>query len=123
MTLSCIMVVEDSEADQFLCKVAVEKYNSEAVLLQAYDGQQATEILSNADIMPDVILLDINMPRMDGYEFLEENHQMLEEQNIAVIMLTSSNHEKDEKRSRDFKCVKKYIEKPVSLEFLKALSF
>jgi len=123
MKVNCIMVVEDSEADQFLCKIAIEKYNPDVTILQAYDGQQAAEILASSAVDPDLILLDINMPRMDGYEFLEKNHEFLSEKNIHVVMLTSSNNKKDESRVSEFSCIRRYIQKPVSFEMLQKLDF
>jgi len=58
-------------------------------VLQAYDGQEALEVLKDLDTQPDVIFLDINMPRMNGHEFLEE-YSKWDKCSVVIIMLTSS---------------------------------
>ncbi len=66
------MIVEDSESDQFISRMQIEEFHSTITILQAYDGREALEMLSKIDQQPDIILLDINMPRMTGLEFLKE---------------------------------------------------
>lgn len=119
MTLSSILVVEDSEPDQFLFKCVIENHDPDIEILQAYDGQQALDILNKNGKSPDVILLDVNMPRMDGFEFLEKYEQTFDENKAGiVVLLTSSNQTKDKEKAVTFKSVKKYIEKPLNDEHL-----
>lgn len=106
------MIIDDNEADQFLTKLIVEEFDSNIESLQAYDGQEALDILSKLPKQPSVILLDINMPRMDGHEFLHEYTQWTE-QTAVVVMLTSSDQEQDKEKSLSYKCVKQYITKPL----------
>lgn len=113
MNLSCVMIIDDSEADQYLCMRTIEEYNSDIKLLRAYDGQEALEILNVVEQKPDVIFLDINMPRMDGHEFLEHYNKREEDKSAVIVMLTSSNQERDKEKSRAYKCVKKYLLKPL----------
>lgn len=113
MNLSCVMIIDDSEADQYLCKLTIEEYNSDIKFLQAYDGQEALEMLDVVEQRPDVIFLDINMPRMDGHEFLEHYNKREGDKSTVVVMLTSSDQERDKERSRAYKCVKKYLLKPL----------
>ncbi len=110
--MSSVIIVDDSESDQFLSKAIIGKVNPNIKILQAYDGQEALEILADLPKQPDVIFLDINMPRMNGHEFLEK-YNTWEEQTVVVIMLTSSDQESDKERSMSYKCVKKYFTKPV----------
>lgn len=118
MTQKCILVVEDSEADQFLFKIMAEEQYPELEIIQAYDGQQAHDMLNNTEIKPEIIFLDINMPRMNGYEFLEATQNLICERDISVFMLTSSNQESDKDKAMKYDCVKDYAEKPFSIEIL-----
>jgi len=123
MTQACILVIEDSEADQFLFKLLAEEQYPELEIIQAYDGQQAHEMLTTTDLKPDIIFLDINMPRMNGYEFLEATQDIIIEKNTTVFMLTSSNQESDKTKALGYTCVRDYVEKPFRIEFLeKALT-
>ena len=115
--MGSVMIVDDSESDQFLSKVIIEKLNPDIKILQAYDGQEALEILADLPKQPDVIFLDINMPRMNGHEFLEK-YKTWEEQATVVIMLTSSDQERDKEKSMAYKCVKKYFTKPLDTSAL-----
>ena len=113
MSLSCVMIVDDSEPDQFICKAIIENENPEITLLQAYDGQEALELLDSAEEKPQIIFLDINMPRMNGHEFLKAYSQKKGDSAAIVVMLTSSEQENDRKKSMAYSCVKNYIAKPL----------
>lgn len=117
--MNTVMIVDDSESDQFLSKVIIEKVNPDIRVLQAYDGQEALEILADLPKQPDVIFLDINMPRMNGHEFLAK-YDACEEQTVVVVMLTSSDQERDKEKSMSYKCVKKYFTKPLDTPALAA---
>jgi len=114
------MIIDDSEADHFLAKDMIQKYNPNITVLQAYDGEEALEILTPMKEQPDVIFLDINMPRMNGHEFLE-NYSKQEKQAPVIVMLTSSDQEKDKERSQAYQCVKKYCSKPLDIEVLEEI--
>ena len=117
MTLNRVLVVDDSEGDQFLAKITIESFDPNAEILQAYDGQEALDLLHDLepDAYPHVIFLDINMPRMNGHEFLAAYEQDFGSKGVpsVVVMLTSSAQEKDRKATSMYSCVKKYIEKPL----------
>ena len=112
-----VMIVDDSESDQFLLKIIIEKLNPDIRILQAYDGQEALEILADLPEQPNVIILDINMPRMNGHEFLEK-YDACKEQAVVVIMLTSSDQERDKEKSMSYVCVKEYFIKPLDASAL-----
>ena len=89
------------------------------------DGDQAYNFINknkqNPEELPDVILLDINMPVMDGFQFIEEYSKIKPKINkkITVFMVTSSIDPSDMERSKKFSEISDYIAKPVPLEKLK----
>jgi CheY-like chemotaxis protein len=120
MIFSSVMIVDDNEADQYLTKAIVENFAPDAEIIQAYDGQQALELLGELDEAPDFIFLDINMPGMNGFEFLEK-YQSLNDAKSPVLMLTSSDQEADQKKAKVYACVKAYLVKPLAGSHLKQL--
>src|ERR1019366_8198369 len=115
-----ILLVDDNEGDVLLTREALEEAKIVNRISVAYDGMEALRFLKNADPfingeIPDLILLDINLPKMDGNEVLSiiKNDPYL--RRIPVIMLTTSSSEKDILTSYDnhANC---YITKPVDLE-------
>ena len=87
-----ILLVEDNEGDIELVQRAVERANAPCGLTFAHNGQEALDLLRSAPAQqqPDVILLDINMPILDGKKFLEKLRADEELSLIPVIVLTSS---------------------------------
>ncbi|MDU0352811.1 response regulator [Paraglaciecola aquimarina] len=112
-----VLVVEDSEIDQYIVKYMIQKFDPELEILQALDGQEALEILTTLNEQPIVIFLDINMPRMNGHEFLKEYEQS-QINKTPVVMLSSSFQKSDREQCLMHKCVKNYIAKPIDVSHL-----
>jgi len=113
-------LVEDNEGDILLTREALEEAKIVNRISVAYDGIEALEFLKKRAPFgdgetPDLILLDINLPRMDGTEVLGIIKNDPDLRRIPVIMLTTSSSEKDILVSYDnhANC---YITKPVDLE-------
>lgn len=130
-----ILIVDDSEADVFLCRLLLQEAAPNAFehILTASDGLEALELFQNYEASraanpeafpPVVILLDINMPRMDGFEFLE-GFELLREtfDDIApvVLMVTSSSDKRDKDRASKFDFVKLFLTKPPRPEDIEKL--
>jgi CheY-like chemotaxis protein len=117
-----ILLVEDQEADQFIATRNLTRHWPTVTVVTASDGEEAIAILeSDPDNLPDLILLDINMPRMDGHEFLETWTGRHDHEVPVIVMLTSSDNELDKQRSRKFRCVKDYILKPLDKQTISML--
>lgn len=122
MTLKTILLVDDSEAEQFLYKSIIEVYDREINVISAYDGQEALEILGDGGHKIDAVLLDINMPRIDGFQFLELYQENFHSEEVVVAMVTSSSQKADKDRALSYKVVSKYFEKPLTTEHVEELS-
>ena len=112
-----IMVVDDSETERFIFSLVLKKINADLEHIEAANGQEALELLKTSDTHPDFIFLDLNMPIMDGFEFLEEittKHHI----NSKVVVVSSSYREDDIKRSTSYPIVCDYIAKPINISAL-----
>ncbi|MBF0562717.1 MAG: response regulator [Alphaproteobacteria bacterium] len=123
-----ILLVEDSPADAHLTAMALSENHILADVHTVSDGMEAIEFLHRqgtrfADTpRPDLILLDLNMPRMDGREFLAIVKQDPDLREIPVVVLTTSDVERDVVGSY-YLGAAGYITKPVELsEFMKAIN-
>lgn len=111
-----ILLVEDNEGDVFLTRKLFEKARMKNIIRVAGDGEKAMEMLkSGKEGRPDIILLDINLPKKDGKQVLEEIKNDPGLRTIPVVILTSSKAEKDILESYNLHA-NSYIIKPVTLE-------
>lgn len=123
MQLRTVLIVDDSEADQYLNRFKILERLPDAEIRTAYDGVQALTALRESDYVPDLILLDINMPRMNGFEFLEIYVDEFENSaSSVVLMLTSSLLAADQERARSYAPVRGLIRKPLDESWPEMLS-
>ncbi len=118
-----ILLVEDDEVDVMNVKRAFLKNNIKNTLFVAGNGVEALDMLENAIVpLPRIIILDINMPKMNGIEFLKHLRQNEKFKNISVFVMTTSNEDSDKIKAYDLN-VAGYILKPLSFEkFLQSVS-
>jgi len=115
MKIDTVLIVDDNEGDQLLVRLAVEEYDPSITIYVAYDGQEALDLIDSLDEDPNLIFLDINMPGMNGHEFLVEYHKT-QHTGCVITMLTSSDQESDKALSMTYPLVKKYTIKPLSVK-------
>ena len=113
-----VLIIDDSEADQFLSEYTLMEYDPAITIFQAYDGKEAIDLLNSGHCKPDYIFLDINMPRMNGIEFLSAYSTAKISDASVIVMLTSSIRDDDQSRCMAFPYVKKCLSKPLSMESL-----
>jgi CheY-like chemotaxis protein len=117
MNVIDILLVDDSPAFNHLTKLTLNKANVPYTIAEISNGQKALHHLASHDKCPDVILLDVNMPVMDGFDFLQEyqqEHKCVER--TLIYMLTSSVQEVDKTKAYSFGLIKDYFEKPLTPE-------
>ena len=119
-----ILLVEDDEVDVMNVRRAFKKNNIGNPLWVAGNGVEALEVLRGGEIPRDrrLILLDLNMPRMTGIEFLRELREDPELRGTPVVVLTTSDDERDRVEAYNLN-VAGYILKPVTLvNFVEAMA-
>jgi CheY-like chemotaxis protein len=115
-----ILLLEDEVADAYLVKIALKENKILARLHHVVDGYEGLSFLQQRDSYsnvprPDLILLDLNMPRMNGYEFLVAIKGDERFKGIPIIVLSTSDVESDVLSSYQLGAAS-YITKPVSIE-------
>ncbi|TAE50932.1 MAG: response regulator [Bacteroidetes bacterium] len=123
------MLVDDNEIDNIINEKIIEANHFAESILVFQTGQEALDYLNanqqDADMLPEILFLDINMPIMDGFQFLEEFEKFssVVHEKSKIIMLSSSISPKDIDRAAGSRYVKKYLNKPLNSRYLDAISF
>lgn len=98
------LIIDDSDADRYILRRWLNTCSFEAIISEAVDGQDAIEFFETHDgnqsdgFPPTIIFLDINMPRVNGFEFLEKFEDIRKRQELSstiIVMFTSSPREDD----------------------------
>lgn len=98
-----ILLAEDNPGDVQLLSVLLEISGLQVSLVHVTDGEKALTYLRRIDDsdLPDVILLDLRMPRMDGFDFLKERMKDARLSSVLTVVLTSSNAPRDRRMAMD----------------------
>ncbi len=126
--LNCIMLVDDNPDDNFFHEREIKKSNSEIVVIKKNTAMAALVYLKeNKDVafkLPDLILLDINMPGMNGWEFLKEYNLLAKElqSKVVIIMLTTSENSDDIRNAKSENYVSDFITKPMTKDVMNKIT-
>ncbi len=122
------MVIDDMHLDRFIARHVITQYGfSEDVILMESATEALSYLLSKEHTpseLPSIIFLDIQMPEMDGFDFLDQFSSMSDAitTNCAIVMLTSSVDPRDFKKVTQQKYVAHYISKPLDKEKLESVT-
>ena len=117
--ITTILLVEDDQLDAMDIKRSLDKLNVLYKLVVAKNGEEAIDMLKGhhevvLDNVPDIILIDINMPRMNGLEFLQVIRDSPDWKGIKCFMITTSDEKVDKEAARKLG-VSGYIQKPFKI--------
>jgi CheY-like chemotaxis protein len=121
MKKKIIWVIDDDVIYQTIINKLIQKSGVFSALSSFINGKEAIGALNNSlennDIIPDIILLDINMPVMDGWEFMEEIKRIKSKisKKIIIYIVSSSIAIEDKNKSKTFTDIIGYIPKPISV--------
>ncbi len=125
--LGDVLIIDDSKMDRFI----VEKMIERSLLADRIENRELASLglqylqhcMESGQRLPNVIFLDINMPEMSGFDFLEAFDQFPPEikKDCFVVMLTSSLNEDDREKAMSYEAVRMYCSKPISLLKLQEL--
>lgn len=122
--LKTILLVDDYDADNFIHRLVVERYGCAEHIEVSRDGKQALDYLKSCiekdQPFPELIFLDINMPVMNGWEFIEAYDALDEDMRggVVLMMLTTSLNPDDRARAEDKGCIADFVSKPLTRDSL-----
>lgn len=122
--LNSILLVDDDEDDNFFHQIIINEMNIVNKIDMAENGIEAIAYLKNeANVPPDIIFLDLNMPKMNGWEFLEQYQHLslAQKAKVLIVILTTSLNPDDIERAKHIQDVSGFETKPLSKQILQNL--
>ncbi|HBK89151.1 MAG: response regulator [Cyclobacteriaceae bacterium] len=126
-----VMLIDDNEIDNLINQKMIESAEIAQHIYTHTGAKSAIEFLRNLEkldladqVLPDIIFLDIDMPLMDGFQFLDEFEKLslATKKKCRIVMLTSSINPQDFNRSKKYLNVKLYLNKPLTYESIVSLN-
>ena len=125
--MKTIFIVDDDEMYQMLLKRVIKKVGAEVDVLSFFNGDLALEAFKSAlkagTGLPNIIFLDINMPVLDGWQFLEE-YELLKDKVVLqpdIYMISSSLDDRDKSMALKNTSIKDFLRKPITLQLLQEI--
>ncbi len=117
--IKCFLLVDDSDSTNFFNKTIIQKTECVERVLIAKNGREALEYIQSG-IVPEVLFLDVNMPVMNGWEFLIEYEKLESDlrKSIIVLMLGATLNEEERAKAENIPEVKEFQKKMLSKEII-----
>jgi CheY-like chemotaxis protein len=126
--LPAVLLVDDDQTTNYLNRLLLEKLDVTDHILVAHDGREALNLLDTHCLpltprCPRLILLDVNMPGLNGIQFLEAYQQsaLAAQKAIVIVMLTTSLHPRDVQRVQQLDAVASFVTKPLTTAKIEAI--
>ena len=124
--LKCILLIDDNPSDNSFHQMIIEEMNITENIEITTNGIDALDFLNNENsVLPDLILLDINMPKMNGWEFLEEYKKIdpIKKAKMVVVILSTSINPGDIKRAKEIDDVSDFETKPLDMDAIENILY
>lgn len=127
--LNCVLLVDDDDATNYINNIVIKKSNITDTIVTKLNGKEALEFICNEGKFfengnefpkPDLIFLDVNMPIMDGWEFIEAYEKLDAEKKgkIIIVMLTTSLNPDDQTKANKLKSISDFKHKPLTPDII-----
>jgi len=116
-----VLIVDDNTGILFLHELMVRE-SGMSENIEVFDGAEKGLTFISSNLESDrnyIVFLDINMPKMSGWDFLETLEKLEHNENVHVVMVTSSVNRSDREKSRRYRHVVDFVEKPLSMDICK----
>ena len=125
-----ILIIDDDEINNLICTKVIKDYNPDFIVESVTSSTRGLDYLedlveNNKDGLPSVILLDINMPTISGWDFIREYRKMMsavDSEKIKLFVLTSSQYYQDAELADQYREVQKLFTKPLTGDILDEIS-
>ncbi|MDX2301526.1 MAG: response regulator [Microscillaceae bacterium] len=121
--LKKVLIIDDNEIDALVCARLIRKLKPDSLVNTFFDAKEALNHLKDTafkfpDNLPDLIILDLYMPLMNGWFFLKEYRNIASrfDKQIVILIASSNGYDQDFKQMRNFQEINGYIGKPFTLE-------
>lgn len=125
MKFKYIVLIDDDDAVNYYHQYVLENMNCTENILIGRNIEDAVEILKKVqeinDVDPSLVILDVNMPKYNGFEFVTKYYDVFQElkrRNIMIIFLTTSNNPQDIEKANELEIVSDYKQKPMTEEMI-----
>lgn len=110
------MLIDDNPNDNFFHERIISRANCAETVVIKETALEALACIKKGEVRPDLIFLDVNMPAMTGWEFLEEYNRLEADMHcrVVVVMLTSSTETEDKKKAASMDIVADFQTKPLT---------
>lgn len=122
--LKKVLLIDDDEIVNSINKVIIQHAKfADEIVTETFAADAITYIKNlSKDDLPRAIFLDVNMPEMNGWDFVEEYEKIgISTNDVTIIMLTSSINPRDQKRALSMNYIKAFVSKPLSPELLNSI--
>ncbi|WP_420319266.1 response regulator [Ekhidna sp.] len=117
-----ILLIDDDPSINYLNKLVIKKADIQAVVCDRTQASEALAQLSGGEISPNLILLDINMPIMNGWEFVAKYEQLPQQSRTSkIIILSSSINPADKEKASSSQVISDFYSKPLSIKDVKQI--